>query len=141
MLLQSQLPHGGSVADFLPGAGCSSVLRCLHNSHSCTVLSNILSICSESLFFSNTFCRLVRNIWTYPFSLRLNPSSADMLFCCCLCLGKLQSPRTEHLSSSPLLSSLPSESPCLLPCILLLLLLHTVCSSNLSSHHIGRKHL
>ena len=41
MLLQSQLPHGGSVADLLLGIGCSPVLRCLHNSHSCTVLSNI----------------------------------------------------------------------------------------------------
>ena len=28
-LLQSQLPHGGSVADLLPGADCSPVLRCL----------------------------------------------------------------------------------------------------------------
>ena len=45
MLLQSQLPHGRLVADLLPGAGCSPVLRCLYNSHSCTVLSNILSIC------------------------------------------------------------------------------------------------
>ena len=45
MLLQSQLPHGGLVADLLPGAGCSPVQHCLHNSHSCTVLSNILSIC------------------------------------------------------------------------------------------------
>ena len=50
MLLQSQLPHGGSVADLLLGVGCSPELRCLHNSHSCTVLSNILSICRESLF-------------------------------------------------------------------------------------------
>ena len=40
MLLQSQLPHGGLVADLLPGAGCSPVQHCLHNSHSCTVLSN-----------------------------------------------------------------------------------------------------
>ena len=55
MLLQSQLPHGGSDADLLPGggggggggggAGCCPVLRGLKNSHSCTVLSNILSIC------------------------------------------------------------------------------------------------
>ena len=45
MLLQSHFPRGGSVADLLPGAGRSPVLRCLHNSHSCTVLSNILSIC------------------------------------------------------------------------------------------------
>ena len=29
----------------LPGLGCSPVQCCLHNSHSCTVLSNILSIC------------------------------------------------------------------------------------------------
>ena len=36
MLLQSQLPHGGLVADLLPGAGCSPVQCCLHNSHSCT---------------------------------------------------------------------------------------------------------
>ena len=43
--LQSQLPHGGLVADLLQGAGCSPVQCCLHNSHSCTVLSNILSIC------------------------------------------------------------------------------------------------
>ena len=58
-----------------------------------------------------------------------------MLSCCCFCSGKFQSPRTEHLSSPPLLSSLPSESSCLLPCILSLLLLHTASSSNLSSHH------
>ena len=45
MLLQSQLPHGGLVADLLPGASCSPVQCCLDNSHSCTVLSNILSIC------------------------------------------------------------------------------------------------
>ena len=30
ILLQSQLPHGGSIADLL-GAGCSPVLHCLHN--------------------------------------------------------------------------------------------------------------
>ena len=29
----------------LTGADCSPVLRCHHNSHVCTVLSNILSIC------------------------------------------------------------------------------------------------
>ena len=33
MLLQSQLPHVGLVADLLLGAGCSLVLCCLHNSH------------------------------------------------------------------------------------------------------------
>ena len=48
--------------------------------------------------------------------------------CCCICSGKFQCPRTEHLSSPPLLSSLPSESFCLLPCIHLLLLLHTAAS-------------
>ena len=64
-----------------------------------------------------------------------------MLSCCCFCSGKFQSPRTEHLSNSPLLSSLPPESSCLLPYILLLLLLHTAPSSNLSSHHRGREHL
>ena len=42
-VMQSQLPHGGSVADLLLGAGCSLVLYCFHNPHSCTVLSNILS--------------------------------------------------------------------------------------------------
>ena len=41
MLLQSQLPHGGLVADLLPGAGCSPVQHSLHNSHSCTVLDSI----------------------------------------------------------------------------------------------------
>ena len=45
MQQQSQLPHGGSVAYILPVAGCSPVLRYLNNSHSCTVLSNILPIC------------------------------------------------------------------------------------------------
>ena len=64
-----------------------------------------------------------------------------MLSCCCFCSGKFQSPRTEHLSSPTLLSSLPSEPSCLLPCILLLLLLHTASFSNLSSHHRGREHL
>ena len=53
--------------------------------------------------------------------------------------GQFKSPRTEHLSSPPLFSSLPSESSRLLPCMLLLL--HTTSSSNLSSHHRGRKHL
>ena len=33
MLLQSELPRGGLVAELLPGAGCSPVLHCLHNSH------------------------------------------------------------------------------------------------------------
>ena len=46
-----------------------------------------------------------------------------MLSCCCFCSSKFQSPRTEHISGPPLLSSLPSESSCLLPCILLLPLL------------------
>ena len=41
-----------------------------------------------------------------------DPSRADMLSCCCFCSGKFQSPRTEHLSSPPLLSSLPSGSSC-----------------------------
>ena len=45
MLLQSQIPHGETAADLLPGACCSPVLCCLHNSRRCTVLSNILSIC------------------------------------------------------------------------------------------------
>ena len=45
MLLQSQLLHERSFADLLLGAGCSPVLHCHHNSHSFTVLSNILSIC------------------------------------------------------------------------------------------------
>ena len=55
-----------------------------------------------------------------------------MLSCCCSCSIKFQSPRTEHLSSPPLLASLHSESSSLLPCILLFLL-HTA-SSDLSSH-------
>ena len=46
-----------------------------------------------------------------------------MISCCCFCSGKFQFPRTERLSSPPLLSALPSESTSLLPCILLLLLL------------------
>ena len=37
MQQQSQLPHGGSVADLLPGADWRPVLRCHHNSHGCTV--------------------------------------------------------------------------------------------------------
>ena len=41
----NQLPHRGSVAHLPLGAGCSPVLHCLHNPHSCTVLSSILSIC------------------------------------------------------------------------------------------------
>ena len=35
--------------------GCSSVLRCHHNSHSCTALSNILCICWGSRFFVRHF--------------------------------------------------------------------------------------
>ena len=50
MLLQSQLPHEGSSVDLLLGAGCSPVLHCLQNAHSCTVLSNIRSICCKSRF-------------------------------------------------------------------------------------------
>ena len=50
-----------------------------------------------------------------------------------------QSPRTEHLSSPPLLSWLPPESFCLLSCILLLLLLHSASSSNV--HHKNRENL
>ena len=42
MLLQSQLCHGGSVADLLPGDNCSPVLCFLHNSHGYTFLNNIL---------------------------------------------------------------------------------------------------
>ena len=38
-----------------------------------------------------------------------------MLSCCCFCSGKFQSPRTEHLSSPLLLSSLPSEPPVCFP--------------------------
>ena len=38
-----------------------------------------------------------------------------MLSCCCFCSGKFPLPHTEHLSSPPLLSSLPSESSCLFP--------------------------
>ena len=43
--------------------------------------------------------------------------TADMLSCCCFCSSKFQSHRTEHLSSPSFLSSLPSESSCLLSCI------------------------
>ena len=89
MLLHSQLPHGGLVVDLRPGPDCSPVLRCHHNSHGCTVLSNILSVCYESMFLQ---------------SLRLDPSPVDMLFCCYFCSNKYQSRRTEHLSSPPLLS-------------------------------------
>ena len=64
-----------------------------------------------------------------------------MLSCCCFCSGKFQSPRTKHPSSPPLLSSLPSESSCLLPCILLLLLLHNASSSNLFSHQRGQENI
>ena len=38
-----------------------------------------------------------------------------MLSCCCFCSGKFQSPRTEHLSSPPLLSSLPLNPPVCFP--------------------------
>ena len=41
-----------------------------------------------------------------------------MLSSYCFCSDKFQSPRTEHLSSPPLPSSLPSESSCFLLCIL-----------------------
>ena len=40
-----------------------------------------------------------------------------MLYCCCICSSKFQSPRTEHLSNPPLLSSLPSESSYSVPWI------------------------
>ena len=51
-----------------------------------------------------------------------------LLFCCFFFSGKFQSLCTEYLSSPLLLSSLTSESKCLLPCIVLLLLLHTISS-------------
>ena len=77
----------------------------------------------------------------HPISLKLDPSPTNMLSSYCFCSGKFQSPRIECLSRPPLLSSLPSESSCLLPCILLPLLLHTASSSNLFSHHRGQEHL
>ena len=55
MPLQSQLPHGGSVADLRPGADCSPVLHCHRNSHGCTVLSNILPSAENVLFFERHF--------------------------------------------------------------------------------------
>ena len=58
---------------------------------------------------------------TTPFHLVLFSTALVKLF---------RSLRTEYLSSSPLLSSLPSESSCLLPCILLLLRLHTALFQN-----------
>ena len=77
----------------------------------------------------------------YPFSLKLDTSPANLLSYSCFSSGKFQSPCTEHLSSPPLLSSLPSESSCLLPCILLLLLCHTASFSYLYSHHRDQEHL
>ena len=138
MLLESQFLHGKPVEDLLPGADCSPELHCHHNSQSCSILSSILSIC---LFFRKTFPRPVLDRIYPRFFLRLDPSLADRLCCCCFCSGKFQSTRTKHLSSLPLPSSLPSKCSCLLPCILLLLLLYSACSSNLSSHHRGREHL
>ena len=44
-----------------------------------------------------------------------------MLSCYCFWSGKFKSPRTEHLSSPLLLSSLPSKSSCLLRCIFFVL--------------------
>ena len=50
MLLQSQLSHGGSVADIVPGVGRGgrgvglAAVQFPHNSHACTVLT------AENLF-------------------------------------------------------------------------------------------
>ena len=51
----------------------------------------------------------------YLVSLRLDSLPADMLPCCCFCSGKFQSPRIEHLSSPPLLSSQHFEFSCCFP--------------------------
>ena len=121
-LLRSQLPHGQLVVDL--GADCSPERHCHQNSYDCIVLSNILSICWESLSSVRHFPDL---FWIesriYFVSLRLDPLPAGMLSFgfCRFCSGRYRSPSTEYLSSPPLLSSissLPSEY-CLLPSILL----------------------
>ena len=55
----------------------------------------------------------------HTFMVKKNPLQADMLSCGCFYLDKCLSPRTEYLSSPPLLASMPSESSCLFSCMLL----------------------
>ena len=82
-LLLSQLPHGGSVADLLLGAGCSPVLRCLHNFHSCTVLSNILSLLRISWSSVRHFTDLSWIVEDLPCFYEVRSFTADMLSCSC----------------------------------------------------------
>ena len=45
VLLQSQLPHEGTVNDILLKADCSLILLCYHNFHCCIILGTIQSFC------------------------------------------------------------------------------------------------
>ena len=97
MLLQSKLPHGGLVAD-LPGAGCSPVLRCLNNSHSCTVLSNMLRISFSSVIHLLDLSWIVKDLPCFSEVRSFTSRYALLLL---FSSGKFQCPRTEHLSSPP----------------------------------------
>ena len=142
MLLQCQLPQGGSISDFLPeswlqfGTMSSSKLSWLYSSEQYSV--NLLR---TSYYSVRHFPDLFWIVEDLPCLSEVDPSPADMFSCCCFCSGKFKSPRTEHLSRPPLLPPLSSETSYLLSCIILLLLPHIASFLNLFYRHRGREHL
>ena len=124
-----------SVVDLV--ADCSAELHCHHNSHGCTVLSNILSICSCRISCSSIkhFPDLSGINEDLPCFSEVRSFTRLYAFLLLFLLGKFQFSPTEHLSSALLLSSLPSESSCLLPSILLRFLPFTAFSLNIFFYH------
>ena len=106
------------------GADCSPEMHCHHNSPEQYSVHLLRIFCSSVTHFPD-LSWIVEDL---PCFSEVRSSFSWYLCYCCFCSGKFQSLRTEHLSSPLLLSSLPSESTCLLPFIVLLLLLHTVSS-------------
>ena len=142
-LLRSQLPHGQLVVDL--GADCSPKRHCHQNSYDSIVLSNILSICLESLssvrHFPDLFWIVVEDLLCF---------SEVRSFTSWHALFQFLSFLFRQVSISyPVLLCFPQFPHCLLNtvcflvffCIILLLLLHAAASSNPSSHQSGRENL
>ena len=104
MTLQSQLLHGGSVADFLPGADCRSVLRCHHSCHG----SEQYSVCLLRMSYSSVrhFRDLSWIVDDLPCFSEVRAFTSWYALLLLLSFSKFQSPRTVHLSSPLLLSLL-----------------------------------